>query len=256
MAYPDYKIAFVDIENSPNLAWVWGKYEQNVLEFEREWHMMSFAVKWAHQRKVTCYALPDFPLYDKDPFNDSALLGKLWEVFDEADLIIGHNIINFDIRKANARYVKHLYGPPSPYETFDTLREARRHFMFSSNKLGDLARFLGVGAKVEVERGIGLWLKCLRGDELAWSRMKRYNSNDVKINESVYERLRPWSKNHPNINLKGHKDFLCPACGSETVRNGWRLAKSFRTKAYKCKNPECGKWSQGAREKLPIQVLR
>lgn len=202
------KIAIVDIENAPNLAYVWEKYEQDVLSFEREWNMMSFAYKWRGEKKVHCYALPDFPRYKKDPHDDSQLVAKLWEVFDEADIIVWHNGDRFDRRKSNARYLFNRLRPPSPYRTVDTLKEARRLFKFNSNRLGDLATHLGVGSKVKHE-GFPLWLKCMRGDMLAWARMKKYNTGDITINERVYEKLLPWIQGSEPIGLtKKHRALL------------------------------------------------
>lgn len=251
-----YRIAHVDIENFPNLGYTWEKYEQNVLDFERLWSIASFAVKWdGDTGPPTCYILPDFKrAYRNDPFDDSELLKKLHDIFDEADLIVGHNVDRFDIRKSNTRMMKHAHLPPVPYRTFDTLKEARKHFYFPSNKLGDLARFLGIGAKVEHE-GFALWVKCMNGDREAWERMRRYNAHDVTLTQKVYYRLRPWSKSHPNITLEGGKPRLCPVCGYHTKFEGWRNLKSYRAKSYRCIRKSCGKTSQGARQKLQVEVL-
>lgn len=249
-----YRIAIVDIENAPNIGYTWGRYEQNVIAFEEEWYMLSFAVKWVGDKRGQCFALPDFPLYKTEPTNDRELVKKLREVLDEADLVIGHNILDFDIRKANSRMIYHGLTPPSPYKTVDTLKLARSNFMLNSNKLDDLGQYLGVGEKVETG-GFSLWLGCMYGDELAWKRMKKYNLADVELTEKVYMRLRAWHNHHPNITLATGQAHLCPVCGSKTERRGWRPLKSYRARSYHCLNKTCGKYSQGEREKLPVKVL-
>lgn len=249
----DYKIAFLDIENGPNLGYVWEKYEQNVLSYEREWQLMSFAVKWSHKPKIECYALPDFPLYTTKPFDDSALVKKLWEVFDEADLIIAHNGDRFDCRKANARFAINGLLPPSPYKTIDTLKIARKYFMFNSNKLDDLCQVFNIGRKVKHE-GFDMWLGCLHGDPKWWAKMKKYNKHDVLLLEKLYYVLRPWDNNHPNITLSEGVGHLCPACGSKkVVHEGFRYLKAYKAFRYSC--ADCGKWSTGSREKLTVPVL-
>ena len=40
------KVLFYDIETAPNLAYVWGQYDQNVIQQFREWYMMCFSYKW------------------------------------------------------------------------------------------------------------------------------------------------------------------------------------------------------------------
>ena len=116
-----YKIVFLDIETSPNLAFVWGAWEQDVIAFKTEWYLLSFSQKQPKGKTIT-YALPDFPLYKKEPENDLELAKRLWDVLDGADLIVGHNIDKFDIRKMNTRFLVHGLPPPSPYKTCDTLK--------------------------------------------------------------------------------------------------------------------------------------
>jgi DNA-directed RNA polymerase subunit RPC12/RpoP len=249
-----YRIAFIDIETRPNLSYTWGKWEQNVIAFKQEWAILSFAVKWSDSKRVKVYGLPDFPLYDKDPDNDLELIKELWRVFNEADLIIGHNGDNFDIKKANARFIFHGLAPTTPYKTVDTLKLARRHFAFNSNKLDDLAKYFGIGEKVKTG-GASLWLDCMNGDLAAWSKMKKYNAHDVILLEKVYNRFRPWHTTHPNINLQMNpRDLRCPACGSLRVqRRGWDYIRTFRAQRYRCL--ECSKWSRGSREKIPGNLL-
>lgn len=250
---PDYKIVTLDIENAPNLGFAWGKYEQDIIAFLSEWHLLSFAYKWQHENTVHAYSLPDFALYKKEPHNDRELAKKLWDIFDEADLIIGHNILEFDCRKASSRFLFHGFQPPSPYKTVDTLKIARRHFMLNSNKLGDLATYLGIGEKMDTG-GFKLWMGCLNGDKSAWDKMVRYNKKDVVLTEQVYEKLRAWHDYHPNISLASGESHCCPACGSSnTIRRGWMMLKSFKAQRWQCK--DCGHWSKGARQKIQAQLL-
>jgi uncharacterized protein YprB with RNaseH-like and TPR domain len=150
------KIAFIDIETAPSLGWVWGKWEQNVIDFKRDWYMLSYAVKWVGSKKVETRGLIDYPSYKKDMENDKQLVEDLWNVFNEADILIGHNGDAFDIRKANSRFLTHGLMPPAPYKTVDTLKIARRAFKFDSNKLDDLGRYLGLGRKLP-HTGFNLW---------------------------------------------------------------------------------------------------
>jgi hypothetical protein len=34
------------LETAPNLGYVWGKWEQNVIDFKKSWYVLSFAVLW------------------------------------------------------------------------------------------------------------------------------------------------------------------------------------------------------------------
>lgn len=245
---PEYKIAFFDIETSPNIGYTWGKYEQNVIEFQREWHLLSFAVKWSGLNKVEVYGLPDFPGYDKDKSNDRLLTQKLWDMMNEADLIVAHNGDKFDCRKANTRFLAHGLTPPAPYKTVDTLKLARKYFALNSNKLNDIAEFLGIGQKIETR--FELWLKCMDGDPKAWAKMKKYNSMDVVLLEKVYDKFRPWHVTHPNITIKQiDMEPTCPACGSKDVqKRGFNYMIAYKSQRYQCK--ACGHWAKGGNQKL------
>ena len=233
------KVLLFDIETAPSLGWVWGKYEQDVISFEQHWYMLSFAAKWLGTNKVISYSLPDFKGYSKDKENDKELVKKLWELLDEADIIIAHNGDEFDLKKCNTRFVVHGMNPPSPYKTIDTLKLARRYFAFESNKLDDLGKMLGLGQKMATG-GFGLWLKCMEGDATAWATMKKYNKQDVVLLEKVYMKIRAWNKSAPRISEIAHQ---CLCCGSSNIqRRGYNYTKVTMYHRHFCK--DCGSWTQ------------
>lgn len=249
-----YRIAFFDIETAPNIGMTWGKYEQNVITFIKEWYILCFTVKWADTGEIISYKLPDFPLYKKDKTNDRELVKKLWEVFDKADLLIAQNGDDFDIKKSNTRFIYHGLQPPTPYKTVDTKKIARKYFGFNSNSLNDLAKFFGLTPKISVD--FSVWEGCLAGDKESWDTMVEYNIHDVELLQEIYEKLRSWHVLHPNISVKAPHNTCCPACGSDKVQmRGWNYTLSLRQRRFQCKN--CGKWSRlGSYEKLPREMLR
>lgn len=220
-----------------NLAYVWGKYEQNVIEYEREWYMLSFSWKWYGEKTTRVLGLPDFPLWKKDKKNDRELVTRLWKLFDDADIVIAHNGKSFDVKKANARFIYHGMKRPSPYSIIDTKIVAKRYFNFNSNKLDDLGNYLGLGRKIDTG-GFELWLGCAKGDENSWVLMKRYNKQDVVLLEKVYEKLRGWIENHPP------REFGCPNCGGWVQKRGFSVLRSGR-KRQRLHCQECGAWTNG-----------
>lgn len=237
------RIALFDIETAPNLSYVWGHYEQNVLDVEVPWHMLCFAYKWLGEKKIKTHALIDYRGYKKDRTNDAPLIEDLWKVFDEADIIIGHNGDRFDIKKANARFIAHGLKPPSPFKSIDTLKIARRHFKFDSNKLNDLGKYLKVGRKLP-HTGFKLWMDCMAGDPKSWNLMRRYNARDVELLEAVYEKIKPWASGHPNLNVYTQSNS-CPTCQSHNIqRRGIAVTKSRRYQRMQCL--DCGAWASGS----------
>lgn len=102
------KILLIDIETAPSLGWAWEKYETNIIEFVKEWYLLSFSVKWLGSKKTEVFALPDFSTYKKDKTSDKELCEKLKTYLDEADIVIGHNCVeeNTKILKADLTWVK------------------------------------------------------------------------------------------------------------------------------------------------------
>ncbi|NHZ84895.1 MAG: RNase H superfamily protein [Planctomycetia bacterium] len=236
------KILLFDIETAPNLGWIWGKYEQNVIEYQSEWYMLCFAAKWLGQNKIITSALSDFSTYKKNKEDDRNVLNILWKLLDEADIVIAHNAIAFDIRKANARFLAHGMTPPSPYKVVDTLRVARKYFKFNSNKLDDLGEHLGIGRKIATG-GFGLWKGCMNGDNKSWKKMIQYNKQDVKLLEDVYLKLRPWIISHPHRGLLDEKEKACPNCNSNKLqRRGFTHTRVSVFQRWQCVS--CGAWSR------------
>lgn len=237
------KVLFLDIETAPCLGWTWGMWEQNVIDIKTSWYMLSFAYKWMGDKTIKFRGLPDYKLYKREKENDKALIQDLWELMNAADVIVAHNGDRFDLRKANARFMYHGLNPPAPYKTVDTLKIAKRHFAFLSNKLDHLAKHLGIGAKLP-HTGFNLWKACMTGDMASWKIMKMYNVHDVELLIAVYFRLRAWAPNHPNLNLWDNDGHRCPACTSTNVqRRGFRVAVKRKYQRFHCQH--CAHWFSG-----------
>lgn len=240
------RILIYDIETAPLLGWCWNMWETNVIDVFSSWYMLSFSAKWLGSKTVKTYSLDQYPGYRKDRENDRHLVSELWRLFDEADIVIAHNGDRFDIKKSNARFIFHGLKPPSTYKTIDTLKIARRHFGFLSNKLNDLGAYLGVGRKLP-HTGFHLWKGCMTGDLSSWKLMRRYNAQDVRLLERVYLKLRPWATNHPDLNSYTEAS-ACPSCQSKKIqRRGVSVAQKARYQRLHCQS--CGHWFKGSRVK-------
>lgn len=235
------RVLLLDIETSPNIGYTWGSFETDVIEIIRPWQLLSFAYKWLG-KKTRCVALCDKKGY-KPGCDDKAILQDLWDVLNEADVVVAQNGDEFDIKKINTRFIKFKMSPPSPYKTVDTLKIARSRFAFNSNRLNDLGQFLGCGEKMK-HQGFGLWKGCMEGDRKAWAIMKAYNIKDVDLLEKLYIQMRPWANNHPNVAVSEYHQ--CPKCGSGNVHaRGKTLTKNSVFHKYQCQS--CGSWSKGSK---------
>ncbi len=243
------KIAFFDIETAPILGYTWQLYDTNVIEVVDDPFMMSFAVQWAGQKKIHVKALPDYPGYKKNKKNDKKLVTDLWNVMNEAEVIVAHNGDQYDIRWANARFLVHGLPPVSPFKSFDTLKTARRYFKLPSNKLDSLAHTLGIGRKLP-HTGKAMWMGCIAGVERDWQTMRRYNAHDVLLLRGVYDRIKPWAQSHPDMRLIGGPlKECCPTCQSTNTRPTSKLY-TLTTIKQRMQCNDCGRHYVGAKTKV------
>lgn len=240
------RVLIYDIENTPTVVTTWGLWEQNAIETLEEWYLLSYAYKWLGEKETHVVGLPDFKGYSKDKKNDKALCESLHKLFEEADIVIAHNGDTHDQPKSNSRFIYHGLTPPSPYKSIDTKKVAKRYFKFNSNSLNNLGTYFNLGNKIE-NGGIKLWRDCMEGDMKAWALMKKYNKQDVVLLEKVYEKMKPWMNNHPNIGLLTGYIHACPNCGSENIhKRGIAYTRVSFSQRYQCK--DCSAWSQSPKE--------
>lgn len=241
------RIVTLDIETAPLESYHWGLWDQNIsLEMLNvEWSILSFSAKWLDSREVIYF---DTGGRGKDKVrDDKALLHKLWDILDEADIVIAQNGKAFDLKKINSRLIMAGFRPYSPVKVVDTMLVSKKHFAFTSNKLAWLSKHLTPATKKSAHKkfpGFELWQECLKDNPLAWAEMKKYNARDVVATEQFYLKTRPWIEGHPNVaSYSEFEDHQCPKCGSAKVQQrGDARTQTGLYKRYQC--TACGGWSR------------
>ncbi len=230
------KVLLLDIETSPNLAYVWGIWEQNVnlSQMVTSSTTLCWAAKWHGEKKV---------MFDSThQSTEKQMLKGIHKLLDEADVVVHYNGRKFDVPTLNKEFLLNGMSPPSPYKQVDMLQVSRGAFRFQSNKLDYVAQQLGLGRKTAHE-GFELWVKCMAGDKAALGRMKKYNINDVVLLEKVYDKMKPWIKGHPNHGSYDDRE-ACPSCGGEKMqKRGTAVSASGRYVRFQC--GDCGAWARG-----------
>ena len=162
------------------------------------------------------------------------MLTQMWEAVDQADIIVGHNIQGFDVKKLNSEWRDVGMVPPSTYKIVDTLRETRKHFGDESKTLDALNKRLGIPAKTD-KYDVELAKKALAGDRVAQLQIQAYNEGDIVASLELYDRIRGWMPNHPHLGLYSGEEFCCNQCGSNSLtRNGTTLANQITYILYRC----------------------
>ena len=130
------RILCLDIETFPLEVYSWVLGEVHIpLDFlKTDWTVCAFAAHWYGDPADKIIYLDNRGR--KDLRNDKKLVKiELVKLMNEADVIIGQNVKNFDIRKLAARAVFHKLPPFRPVKITDILTEERRVFAFTSHKL-------------------------------------------------------------------------------------------------------------------------
>lgn len=215
------KVLILDIETAPLLANIWGIWNQNIStdNIKSDWFMLTWAAKWLFETKV--YSARVTPKEAKRN-DDKRIVKSLVDMVSQADIVITHNGDRFDLPRINTRAIINKIAPPLPYISIDTLKVAKRHFSFTSNKLDYINKQLGLPQKTETN--MELWRDCFHGDEDALKKMEKYNINDVKIHEQTYLTMRPFIRPHPNIGLHIIDEHeRCPSCGGKDLTDVGKL---------------------------------
>ena len=234
---------FFDIETSPNIGFFWQAGHEidvgthNIIN-ERE--IICICWKWEGKKKV--YSLK----WDKKQ-SDKKMVKEFVDIMLSADEVIGHNSDKFDIKWIRTRAIFHQIPFPPKVISIDTLKNCRTLFNMNSNRLDYVAKYLGIGYKIDTG-GFDTWRKIiLYKDDKALKKIVRYCKNDVIILEKLWERLNPYSlpKTHA-----GHWSNQCPECGSFkiVINKTVKMASGYTRLQMRCTN--CGKYHSIVPSKL------
>lgn len=237
----DLKILFLDIECSMAKFYGYGLFDQNIpishiIEHPR---MIAFTAKWYGKKKV--YAFSEYHQSREE------MLQQMHALLDEADVVIGYNSKNFDIKWINSEFAVEGMLPPAPYKQIDLMQEAKRNFRFISRKLDYLAdRILGDN-KIDYSMA-KMWVIVDNPNtdedtrKREWDAMMKYAKKDTVLLEPLFEELLPWLRMpHPVNSMDG---LRCRTCGGEHLqRRGVARTMNGEYDRYWCK--DCGAWGRG-----------
>lgn len=233
------RILILDIETAPMEVYTWSLGGNEYISPHRiikDWFVMSWSAKFLFGSEVFSDVVTPEEALLRD---DSRVLMGLYQLLNEAQIVIGHNSNKFDLPKINSRLLLHGFPPPTHYQTIDTLSVARRYFKFSSNKLDYLNKILGLNLKDDMN--FEDWIACVHGDKEALSKLEKYNRKDVINTEDLYTVLRPWIQNHPNMGIYiSTDDSVCRNCGNTIKDNDWEGTYDTNTASYRSFRCSCG----------------
>jgi RNase_H superfamily len=208
------RILIYDLETAPALAYVFGRFDQTIGQaniYQEGGWIICASYKWLGEEDTSVI----YSTSDIETAGDFGVVSRLWELFNEADVVVAHNNRKFDVKMLQARCLLNGLSPLPSVKVVDTLQMAKKHFRLPNNKLESIAAFLGVGAKVQTG-GISLWTETMQGNKEALNKMLDYCLQDTQLLEKVYLKLRAFgtASNFNAANYFGDTSERCPVCGS------------------------------------------
>lgn len=232
------KVLALDIEWKPAVAYVWRMWDENIApdQLIDEGGLLCFCAHWVGEKKFMFFSEWEDGSYE--------MAYQAHQLLSEADAIITYNGDRYDLPKLRGHLILNEFQDVPPPTSIDLIKTVKK-LGFVMNKLAYIAPLLGAGKKLKHE-GFQLWRSVLEGDVKAQKRMEKYCTQDVKVLVDLYQRIKPFIKDHPHL---GDNKGACGSCGSDHIQQrGWRRTKYFKVQRIQCQS--CGAWSTGKRVKV------
>ena len=247
------RVLFFDLETAPLKGYFWSLWKQNIdpiKQLQNDWFLLCYSAKWLGHTEILNGSLDSEEAIAQD---DKRIVQNLWNLLDQADIVIAHNLLKFDRKRANTRFLLNGLTPPSPYRLIDTLMQVKKEFAFPSNRMDYINKALGLTRKRDTG-GMELWNRCYEGDAEALKDMQAYCDVDILALEDTYFALAPWFRGNVNFGIYSNEEVeICSHCGSKNVEltdNNYTTNVSvFPT--YKCL--DCGGHSRSRYSKLTLK---
>lgn len=237
------RVLTLDIETAPATALVFGQHRQEIsnIQIIKPDRVLGIGAKWADSPKVEWRS--------EYHHGTDVMVHWIRDLLNAADVVVHFNGGGFDMPWIRRTIAEMGLEPHSPVQEVDLLRVVRKQFRYMSNKLENIVHVFGVGEKMK-NGGFQLWRDIEVGDEdaqrKAWAVMRRYCKQDVKVEEDLYFRLRPYIPGHPHAGLYTDDPAgqdMCDACESTDLRlEGFAYTKVGKYQRYQCRG--CGRWGR------------
>lgn len=234
------KILTLDIETRPNIAHVWGAYKQDIapIQIREPGRVIAVSAKWHDARPVLFFSEYHNGYHE--------MIEAVWHLLDEADVVVTFNGDRFDLPWLNTAFAQAGLGLPGGYKSIDLYKVVKKNFRFPTNRLMYVCQEFGLGRKMQTT-GHQMWVDIMEGDEetqrKAWNLMRRYNKQDVRITEELFDYLTPFIKMPmPALFDPDFDQSQCPTpgCDGSLVKRGFAYTTLAAYQRYRC--TRCGCW--------------
>ena len=100
-------------------AYVWKRWKENISldQTISDWFCLAWSAKWLYKDEILGSVLTPEEIEKED---DSRIMGELWNLMNEADVVVTHNGNKFDIPRINSRFLINDFPPYTPVFSVDT----------------------------------------------------------------------------------------------------------------------------------------
>src|SRR3990167_1815053 len=99
------KILLLDLETTANKGYYWGQnWETSIIENIEYGKILSYSAKWLNKSSIITRGWIDCKVYKKGVENELPIVQELWNLLDEAEVVVAHNGKCFDIKKCNTKF--------------------------------------------------------------------------------------------------------------------------------------------------------
>ena len=236
------KILYLDIETCEMVVKTWGLKIDGYIQpnrIQKTTAIIAWSALWYKDPASKIIYMDNRS--SPDIRDDKAILEPLWDLLNEADVIITKNGKRFDHPTIQARMaiMRVRDGKPfSPVKHEDIEETFRRHMRLPSYKMEYLCElFCPKYKKLKHKKypGNELWDACEAGILDAWNEMKKYNCHDVLVTRELRGVIAPWGAT-PGVDynaLHGDITFRCRCfiAGGSTRRVADSNSSRVRTAA-------------------------
>ncbi len=191
-------ILYIDTENSTSIYENYGaKVQSKHLSIDNlvsEWYMLGWCASYMGDEKVFSGFVTGEQARRRD---DGAIAEKLHGLMSAAEIIAGHNVVGFDLKRCNTLFKKHKLPAIVGKKTIDTLKLARSCLALESNTLDYVATWLGFDGKHDITRDD--WRAATKGDKPTLHKIEDYCKNDVLIGKKVLTDFLPLANKKYNF---------------------------------------------------------
>lgn len=122
--------------------------------------------------------------------DDGPLLRDILSCMEDADILIAHNGLKFDLPFLRTRAVVHGLPPVNFQKIIDPVQLARQHFRFPSNSLNSISHVIGTQAEKTPLRPETWQRATMNGDKDAMNEIVAHCIADVDVLEEICWKLR------------------------------------------------------------------